>query len=79
MKVLSIKYLENDESLLFVHIQDEKGEDLMVLPFYHKPSDIVKDARLLNSINQLPQLLQMIYNSGKENQNVEFEYREVFV
>jgi len=79
MKVVSIKYLENEESLLFIHVQDETGKDLMILPFYHKPSDILKDSRLQDSIDKLPQLLQMIYNSGKENQNVDFEYKEVNV
>jgi hypothetical protein len=79
MKVISIKYLEKDETLLFVHVQDEDGTDLMVLPFYHEKEAVKKDIRLQESIDKLPQLLQMIYNTGKENIEVEFETKEVFV
>ena len=72
MKLHSITYHENDETMLVVHLQDDSNKDILVLPFYHKKEDIEKEKRLEDSITLLPKLLEDLYNAGLKQDKIEF-------
>jgi hypothetical protein len=77
VKIHSIRYNEKDETMLVVHIQDDNGNDVLVLPFYNKASEIEKEKRLIDGINTLPKLLEDIYNEGLKQNKLDFSIEEV--
>lgn len=68
---VSIQYCTDEEgTIAFISIGKEK--ELLKLPFYLSKDAEKQLPQLRESFNELPKLLEMIYNSGKNGEDIEF-------
>ena len=66
---------DEDGTIVFVSVGKEK--ELLKVPFYLSKDAEQQLPQLREGINQLPKLLEMIYNSGKNNEEIQFSTENI--
>lgn len=73
MKVKTTNFISpTNEKMTVVFILDDNNAEVDRYSFYNEQREISIAPELEESIERIPELLQKIYNSGLNNENVEF-------
>ena len=73
MKVKTTNFISpTNEKMTVVFILDDENAEIDRYSFYNEQREISIAPELKESIERLPELLQKIYNSGLNNENIEF-------
>lgn len=73
MKVKTTNFLSSDnEKMTVVFILDDNDAEVDRYSFYNKPQESNMSSELSLSLERLPELLQKVYNSGVNQENIEF-------
>lgn len=73
MKVKTTNFISpTNEKMTVVFILDDENAEIDRYSFYNEQREISIATELKESIERLPELLQKIYNSGLNNENIEF-------
>ena len=73
MKVKTTNFISpTNEKMTVVFILDNENAEIDRYSFYNEQREISIAPELKESIERLPELLQKIYNSGLNNENIEF-------
>lgn len=73
MKVKTTNFISpTNEKMTVVFILDDDNAEIDRYSFYNEQREISIAPELKESIERLPELLQKIYNSGLNNENIEF-------
>lgn len=73
MKVKTTNFISpTNEKMTVVFILDDNNAEIDRYSFYNEQREISIAPELEESIERIPELLQKIYNSGLNNENVEF-------
>lgn len=73
MKVKTTNFISpTNEKMTVVFILDDENAEIDRYSFYNEQREIIIAPELKESIERLPELLQKIYNSGLNNENIEF-------
>ena len=73
MKVKTTNFISpTNEKMTVVFILDDNNAEIDRYSFYNEQREINIAPELEESIERIPELLQKIYNSGLNNENVEF-------
>lgn len=73
MKVKTTNFISpTNEKMTVVFILDNDNAEIDRYSFYNEQREISIAPELKESIERLPELLQKIYNSGLNNENIEF-------
>lgn len=67
----------DDEDGTIVFVSVGKDKELLKIPFYLSKEAEKQLPQLREGVNQLPKLLEMVYNSGKNNEEVEFSTENI--
>lgn len=63
--------VDKDGTICFLVIEKD-GKEYLKLPIYLSNEAEKQLPQLRDGINQLPEFIEMIYNSGKRNEDIEF-------
>lgn len=77
MNVKIMKYTRDDEILSSLHFYDDHNNDYLVMPFYVNSEVLRAEKNLKMAINGLPDLIQMIYDAGKNGQELNMQVTEI--
>lgn len=77
MKVVFQYIKDEDDSLMFIILRDERGKELMRVPVLVSNSDAEKLPQLKETLKTLPVLLKTLYKNGLNQQQVVFEEENV--
>lgn len=77
MKVVFQYIKDEDDSLMFILLRDERGKELMRVPVLVSNSDAEKLPQLKETLKTLPVLLKTLYKNGLNQQQVVFEEENV--
>ena len=73
MKVKTTNFISTTKKkMTVVFILDDENAEIDRYSFYNEQREISIAPELKESIERLPELLQKIYNSGLNNENIEF-------
>lgn len=73
MKVKTTNFISpTNEKMTVVFILDDNNAEVDRYSFYNEQREISIAPELEESIERIPELLQKIYNSGLNNENIEF-------
>ena len=73
MKVKTTNFISpTNDKMTVVFILDDENAEIDRYSFYNEQREISIAPELKESIERLPELLQKIYNSGLNNENIEF-------
>ncbi len=73
MKIKTTNFISpTNEKMTVVFILDDENAEIDRYSFYNEQREISISPELKESIERLPELLQKIYNSGLNNENIEF-------
>lgn len=67
---------DEDSSIVFITIEKDNKE-LLKVPFFLSKEAEAQLPQLRDGFESLPQLLQMIYNSGKNQEEISFKTENV--
>lgn len=81
MKVKTTNFInpEDEEKLTVVFILDDDDNEIERYSFYNEKREMSIEPELKTSLDRLPNLLHMIYNSGVKQENVEFITEDLMV
>ena len=72
-----IQYCNDDDgSIVFITVEKE-GKELLKTPFYLSKKAEEQLPQLKDGFESLPQLLEMIYNSGKNQEEILFKTESI--
>lgn len=72
MKVMFKEAVGEKESMLFIILADDEGMELKKYPVYINEEMTKKLPVLMETYSTLPDLIKMVYNSGKNGEKIEF-------
>lgn len=78
MNILIRKYTSSSTVDIYesVHVQDERGNDFLVCPFYVNQDYLDREDQLRFGIDNLPDLLKMMYDAGKAGEPLQMDIEE---
>lgn len=68
---------DTNETMLFIILEDNKGNEKMRVPLYLSEDAVKALPDLEASFREIPKLLQMIYTSGIKHEEIQFINEEV--
>lgn len=79
MNIKVSNFVGNEEQLTTIFILDDNNAEIKRYSFYNTPREMEMEPELRESFNDLPNLLKMIYNSGRKNEQLDFSTETIFV
>ena len=78
MNIIIRKYTSSSAVDIYesVHVQDEKGNDFLVCPYYVNQEFLDREDQLRFGIDNLPHLLKMMYDAGRAGEPLQMEVEE---
>lgn len=76
MKVEFQELKDNEDKVLFIKILSDDGVEISKLPFYASVELDSKLPGLLASLNDISNVMEMVYRSGLNQEKVDFIRRE---
>lgn len=73
------KYIEGDEIFESFHVKNESGDDQYVVPFYVNEEIIKAEKSLKYGIEFLPELIQKVYDAGKNGEELNLSVEDIQV
>lgn len=71
MKLIFKEAKAEKESMLFIILVDDEGNEIKKYPIYINEEMTKKLPILKETYSDLPSLIEMVYNSGKNNEKLE--------
>lgn len=80
MEIKTINFLGKDgDKMVAVYLLSDEGEELERFTFYNAPSESKIEPELQSTLNRLPSFLKRLYNSGINNESIEFTETDIDV
>lgn len=77
MQVLFRKCDDGANAMLFVVVYDKNNEEMAQFPIFIDEESASEVPHLRESLDAIPAIMQMMYNSGLKNEKIEFKFENV--
>lgn len=79
IKTITFNDPDDNEKMLSVFLLDDDGTELNRLTFYNKRNEIELEPEIERSFSELPNFLRLVYNSGRNKDDIKFTKESINV